>query len=131
MPAGEPHATGAGVFVVEVQEPTDFSILLEWSVTTATREESHLDLGFDLALRTVDHRATTAGGLVAVRHRVDPEQRSDALLRALPEAADPFFRIDIAAPAGRPVVVDRRLRRRDRARRWRRAGLDDRGARSG
>ena len=56
VPAGEPHATGAGVFVVEVQEPTDFSILLEWSVTTATRDESHLDLGFDLALRAVDHR---------------------------------------------------------------------------
>ena len=55
VPAGEPHATGAGVFVVEVQEPTDFSILLEWSVTTATRDESHLDLGFDLALRAVDH----------------------------------------------------------------------------
>jgi mannose-6-phosphate isomerase len=106
VPAGEPHATGAGVFVVEVQEPTDFSILLEWSVTTATREESQLDLGFELALRTVDHRPTTAAGLVAVRHRVDPEQRSDDLLRALPEAADPFFRIDIAAPAGRPVVVD-------------------------
>ena len=106
VPAGEPHATGAGVFVVEVQEPTDFSILLEWSVTTATRDESHLDLGFDRALHAVHHRATTAGGLVAVRHRVDPEQRSDALLRALPEAADPFFRIDIAAPAGRPVVVD-------------------------
>ena len=42
VPAGQPHAIGAGVFVVEAQEPTDFSILLEWSVTTATREESHL-----------------------------------------------------------------------------------------
>ena len=38
VPAGTAHAIGAGVFVVEVQEPSDFSILLEWSVTTATRE---------------------------------------------------------------------------------------------
>lgn len=106
VPAGEPHATGAGVFVVEVQEPTDFSILLEWSVTSATRDESHLDLGFDRALQAVDQRATTADGLAAVRHRVDPGRRSHALLRALPEAADPFFRIDVAAPVGRPVVVD-------------------------
>ena len=106
VPAGDPHATGAGVFVVEVQEPTDYSILLEWSVTTATRDESHLDLGFDRALHAVHHRATTAAGLAAVRHHVDPDARSDALLRALPEAADPFFRIDIAAPAGRPVAVD-------------------------
>jgi mannose-6-phosphate isomerase len=28
VPAGQAHATGAGVFLVEVQEPTDFSILL-------------------------------------------------------------------------------------------------------
>jgi mannose-6-phosphate isomerase len=106
VPAGEPHATGAGVFVVEVQEPTDFSILLEWSVTTATRDESHLDLGFDLARLAIDHRATTAAGVAAVRHRVDPEVRSDVLLRALPVAADPFFRIDIAAPVGSAVAVD-------------------------
>lgn len=45
VPAGEPHATGSGVFVVEAQEPTDLSILLEWSVTRASREESHLDPG--------------------------------------------------------------------------------------
>ncbi|HEU4546522.1 MAG TPA: class I mannose-6-phosphate isomerase, partial [Microlunatus sp.] len=106
VPAGEPHATGAGVFVVEVQEPTDYSILLEWSVTTATRDESHLDLGFDRALLAVDHRATTAAALASVRQQVDPEVRSDALLRALPAAADPYFRIDIAAPVGRPVAID-------------------------
>ena len=105
VPAGEPHATGAGVFVVEAQEPTDFSILLEWSVTSATREESHLGLGFDLALRAIDHGATTAAELSAVRHHVGPEVRSGALLRALPAAADPFFRIDIAAPLGE-VEVD-------------------------
>ena len=106
VPAGEPHATGAGVFVVEVQEPTDFSILLEWTVTTATRDESHLDLGFDLALRAVDHRATTAAALAVVRHHVDPGERSDALLGALPAAADPFFRIDVAAPLDSAVAVD-------------------------
>ena len=29
-PAGVPHAIGAGVFLVEIQEPTDFSVLLEY-----------------------------------------------------------------------------------------------------
>lgn len=33
VPAGLPHALGAGVFVVELQEPTDWSILLEWAGT--------------------------------------------------------------------------------------------------
>lgn len=106
VPAGEPHATGAGVLVVEAQEPTDLSILLEWSVTRATREESHLDLGFDLALRAVDHGATSATDLAGLRHRVEPDQRSAHLLRALPPAADPFFRVDIVAPLGAAVAVE-------------------------
>ena len=55
VPAGTAHAIGDGVFVAEVQEPTDFSILLEWSVTTATRDESHLDLGLPLALSATNH----------------------------------------------------------------------------
>ncbi|HEU5486809.1 MAG TPA: class I mannose-6-phosphate isomerase, partial [Microlunatus sp.] len=106
VPAGEPHATGAGVFVVEVQEPTDFSILLEWSVTTATREESHLDLGFDVALRAVDHRAISAAELAGLQQHVEPGQRSDALLSALPAPADPYFRIDVAAPSTGEVTID-------------------------
>ena len=30
VPAGLPHAIDPGVFPVELQEPTDFSVLLEW-----------------------------------------------------------------------------------------------------
>ncbi|MGO1874168.1 MAG: class I mannose-6-phosphate isomerase [Canibacter sp.] len=63
VPAGTVHAIGAGVFVLEVQEPTDFSILLEWSVTTSSRDESHLDLGFDQAMGAVSHRATSQAEL--------------------------------------------------------------------
>lgn len=107
VPAGQPHATGAGVFLVEVQEPTDFSILLEWSVTTATREESHLDLGFDLALRTVSHDHVDPGVLRTWRQHLDPARRDDSPQRALPAAADPFFRIDVVAPHDQPVSVPR------------------------
>ena len=106
VPSGQPHATGAGVFVVEVQEPTDFSILLEWSVTTSSREESHLDLGFDVALRAVDHGRMSEQRRAAISSHVDVRERSDQLVRALPVAADPFFRIDLAAPAGAPVPVE-------------------------
>jgi len=106
VPAGEAHATGAGVFLVEVQEPTDFSILLEWSVTTAGREDSHLGLGFDTVFRTVNHRATSPEALAALRCHVDPAATSGRLLRALPAAADPYFQLDVAAPAGgEPITV--------------------------
>lgn len=56
VPAGSVHAIGEGAFVLEAQEPTDFSILLEWSVTTETRDGSHLGLGFDTAMGAVSHR---------------------------------------------------------------------------
>jgi mannose-6-phosphate isomerase len=108
VPAGEAHATGTGVFLVEVQEPTDFSILLEWSVTTAGREDSHLGLGFDTAFRTVNHRAIGPDALADLRHHVDPAATGDQLRRLLPAASDPYFRIDLAAPAGAaPIAVPR------------------------
>jgi mannose-6-phosphate isomerase len=106
VPAGEPHATGAGVFLVEVQEPTDFSILLEWSVTTASREESHLGLGFGRALGAVNHRALGSARLDGLQQHQDLEARGATLMRALSQAADPYFRVDLAAPAdGETVVV--------------------------
>ena len=36
VPAGVPHAIGAGITLVELQEPTDFSILLEWPASLST-----------------------------------------------------------------------------------------------
>jgi mannose-6-phosphate isomerase len=98
VPAGQPHAIGAGVFVVEAQEPTDFSILLEWSITTATREESHLGLGFDRVMTAVSHRALAPDALDRLRRHLPAEARADSPLRCLTEQADPFFRVDVLAP---------------------------------
>ena len=98
VPAGTPHATGAGVFLTELQEPTDFSILLEWSVTTSGREESHLGLGFDAALGAVEHRALVGDGLANLLWHNDVDATSDAPMRGLSPAADEFFRLDVLAP---------------------------------
>lgn len=57
VPAGTPHAIGEGAFVVELQEPTDLSILLEWrGFDIDGSAEGHLGLGFSDALRAVDRR---------------------------------------------------------------------------
>ena len=98
VPAGTAHAIGEGVFVAELQEPTDFSILLEWSVTTSTREESHLDLGFDAAMRAVSHTRLEARELTSlivetgtpVVEASPPNPSPETLL---PAAGDPFFRL--------------------------------------
>jgi mannose-6-phosphate isomerase len=98
VPAGQAHAIGAGVFLVEAQEPTDLSIVLEWSVTTSTREESHLGLGFDTAMTAVSHAALTPQQLAALRRNVPPGHTAAAPRSCLPPAADPFFRVDVVAP---------------------------------
>jgi mannose-6-phosphate isomerase len=108
VPAGLPHSIGAGVFVAEVQEPTDFSILLEWSVTTSGRDDSHLGLGFDLAMRAVTHRATSADELDRLVRRSSATDEKVGLRSVLPPEADPFFRLDLATadgdvPAGVPA----------------------------
>ena len=55
VPAGMPHAIGRGILLVELQEPTDFSVLLEWEgFAIDGRAEGHLGLGFDVALGCVD-----------------------------------------------------------------------------
>lgn len=51
VPAGLPHAIDAGVLVLELQEPTDLSALLEWegfAVDGVT--DGHLGLGFPTVL---------------------------------------------------------------------------------
>lgn len=101
VPAGTVHAIGEGAFVLEAQEPTDFSILLEWSVTTATREDSHLGLGFDTAMGAVSHHRLTADRLAALTSHVELDRPGSA--SCLVAAADEFFRIDVVGP-GAPVA---------------------------
>lgn len=99
VPAGLPHAIGAGVFVIELQEPTDFSILLEW---TGFRVDgaagAHLGLGLPLALQAVDRGAWTPDRIARLRHRA---AAGDGVHRLLVPAADPFFRAELVRGAGR------------------------------
>jgi mannose-6-phosphate isomerase len=78
-PAGLPHAIGDGILLVEVQEPTDFSVLLEYE--SFGLADGHLGLGYDLALRCVDRGGWTPDRLDRLR----------GARRLLPEAADEFF----------------------------------------
>jgi mannose-6-phosphate isomerase len=100
VPAGTVHAIGAGVFVLEAQEPTDWSILLEWSVTTETRDGSHLGLGFDTAMGAVAHERLDPDRLPELISHVDLDGPGPA--SCLVEPADPFFRVDLLS-AGVPV----------------------------
>jgi mannose-6-phosphate isomerase len=54
VPADVPHAIGEGLLIAELQEPTDFSFLCEWHGFPVRPEDSHLGLGWDVALRALD-----------------------------------------------------------------------------
>lgn len=90
VPAGQPHAIGAGVFVVELQEPTDFSVMLEHDRFGLDPNQSWLGLERALALRSVTRAALDADELAALRRRWDAP--ASPVTSALPTQADPFFR---------------------------------------
>ncbi len=87
VPAGVPHAIGAGVLIAELQEPTDFSLLCEWQAFPIRPEDSHLGLGWESAIAAID---------------LSPHEP----VRHLPEEARRFFWADdVLEPAGRFAVL--------------------------
>jgi len=92
VPAGLPHAIGAGLLIVELQEPTDFSVVLEWKgFDLDGPREGHLGLGFDLALQCVDRGAWSRERVERLRGPADDGSTRAGLL---PPEAGPFFRAE-------------------------------------
>jgi mannose-6-phosphate isomerase len=87
VPAGVPHAIGGGALILELQEPTDYSILCEWDGFPVNPRDAHLGLGWELALQAL---------------RLDAYRPT----LGLPDEADRFFRVDERPePAGRFAVL--------------------------
>lgn len=89
VPAGLPHAIGEGALLVELQEPSDLSVLVEWEgFAIDGAVAGHLGLGFETALTAVDRRGAR---LAAVERLVEADAVTTGPL--LPGAAS-FFRAD-------------------------------------
>jgi mannose-6-phosphate isomerase len=86
-PAGTPHAIGAGIFVIELQEPADLSIMLEWRTFSLGEQEATLGLPLEEALACIDRRACPPDRLESLRGR----PLTSAAGSLLPAEADPFF----------------------------------------
>jgi mannose-6-phosphate isomerase len=88
VPAGLPHAVGPGILIVELQEPTDLSILMEWKdLDIDGRKDGHLGLGFETALDAVDRSAWS-------RERLGEVINAGVAGSLLPSTAEEFFRSD-------------------------------------
>lgn len=100
VPAGLPHAIGAGIFLVELQEPTDFSVLLQWEgFALDGPNEGHLGIGYDLALQCIDRRGWSAEEIEDLRSTL---QHRPGIETPLPGAAAEFFRAERLRPS--PVL---------------------------
>lgn len=110
VPAGTAHAIGAGVFLLELQEPTDLSIVAETRGVPVEPVDAHLGLGWELALDAIDRRGLGPDDLDALRLVPFPPPIAGALPRArlLPPAADPFFRAERWTVRGESVPIDER-----------------------
>jgi mannose-6-phosphate isomerase len=97
VPAGLPHAIGEGVFIVELQQPTDFSVTLEWDGFLPNADSGHLGLGYDKALDCVD-RSGRAGDLETLVTRTAGS--TTGAVNLFSAQADPFFRADRLHVAG-------------------------------
>ena len=82
VPAGTLHAIGGGILLLELQEPTDLSVLVEWKRFGVDDGPEHLELGWDTALRSLD------------REPIDPAALSAPGGGLLPREADPYFRAE-------------------------------------
>lgn len=60
------HATGAGVFLIEAQEPTDFSVVAEYRGYPIDPDAAHLGRGWDTMLDCFDRRGVSGGELATL-----------------------------------------------------------------
>lgn len=92
VPAGLPHCFDAGLLILELQEPTDLSVLLEWTgFAVDGNQYGHLGLGFETALRALRLDALDEAELDRLVLRAG--QVADAgLTSLLPDAAGGYFR---------------------------------------
>jgi mannose-6-phosphate isomerase len=103
VPAGTPHAIGDGVFMVEVQEPSDLGVLLEWRGFVEP-ESATMGLDVETALGATRRSAVSRAELASwTRRSADaPETRPGARSVVPPDAAE-FFRAEWLRPA--PAVA--------------------------
>ena len=96
VPAGLPHALGQGILMVELQEPTDFSLLLEWrGFAVDGAADGHLGVGWPTALEAVDRSAWPADRLAGLRRSTPDGER----VELLPDEAADFFGGERLRPA--------------------------------
>ena len=98
VPAGTPHAIGEGVFMVEVQEPSDLGLILEWQ-GFVPQESATMGLDLGTALAATRSDAVSADEIESWTRRSSdaPETRPGARA-VVPPDANGYFRAEWLEP---------------------------------
>lgn len=97
VPPGVLHAIGAGVFVVELQQAADLSILLEWKgFPIDGLTDGNLGLGLDIAIHAVETKARTD-----LHELIRPAGYGASVL---PHHMDPYLRLERWAVTDRTIT---------------------------
>ncbi len=91
VPAGTMHAIGEGILILELQEPTDLSVLVEYAKFGVTDGSEHLHLGWDTALQAADLGPSPYGAESTLPEEADAYFRAPRVKGG--EALDPSFSI--------------------------------------
>ena len=99
VPAGVAHAIDSGIFVLELQEPTDLSALLEWEgFAVDGSKDGHLGLGFETVTDALmlDPLSDAEFNSLVMRNVFS----GGPLRSVLPIKADGYFRAHLAPGVG-------------------------------
>jgi mannose-6-phosphate isomerase len=99
VPAGVAHAIDSGIFVLELQEPTDLSALLEWEgFAVDGTKDGHLGLGFETVTDALmlDPLSDVEFDSLVMRNIFS----GGALRSVLPIKSDGYFRAHLAPQSG-------------------------------
>ena len=101
VPAGTLHAIGEGILLVELQEPTDLSVLVEWRRFGVSSGAEHLELGWDVVLDSVDREPLALDQLV----RRAADLPAPPVEPVFPPEAEPYFSAQRVRPQGAAVEL--------------------------
>jgi mannose-6-phosphate isomerase len=98
IPPGVPHAIGAGIFMLEVEEPSDFSIVAETRDVPIDPANAHLRLGWDVTIDAFDRRGHDDAWLDGLLDR--QVLTSTGQVSLTDETAAPFFNAELVNGRG-------------------------------
>jgi mannose-6-phosphate isomerase len=107
VPPGLPHAIGAGVFMLEVQEPTDLSFVLEWEGFSIDPTVAGRGLGWETLGQTLDAGPVSEERVRELRRTPTPMAtvgtgRLESLLGSMADDYFCAYRLQVSGPADWP-----------------------------